>query len=58
MQQALFAMLDSLAKIVLTRLPELVGEPKEAAVAKAQSRYARLPSAEVKRAYHPWELIP
>jgi hypothetical protein len=41
-QQALFALVDGLAKVVLTCVPEPVGDAKEAAVAKAQSRYARL----------------
>ena len=41
-QQALFALVDSLAKVVLTCVPEPVGEAREIAVAKAQSRYARL----------------
>jgi len=41
-QQALFALVDSLAKVLLTCVPEPVGDAKEAAVAKAQNRYTRL----------------
>jgi hypothetical protein len=41
-QQALFAFVDSLAKILLTCLPEPGGEVMEAAVARARSRHARL----------------
>jgi hypothetical protein len=41
-QQALFAFLDSLAKVVLTCLPEPGGEGMEAAVARARGRHARL----------------
>ncbi len=41
-QQALFALVNSLAKVMLTCLPEPAGEAMEAAVAKAQARHARL----------------
>ena len=41
-QQALFALVDSLAKILLTCIPEPDGHALEAAVASAQSRHARL----------------
>ena len=41
-QQALFAFVDSLAKILLTCIPEPGGEAMEAAVARAQGRHARL----------------
>jgi predicted transcriptional regulator len=41
-QQALFAFVDSLAKVVLTCVPEPGGEAIEAAVARAHSRHARL----------------
>ncbi|HTW64441.1 MAG TPA: hypothetical protein VME17_07495 [Bryobacteraceae bacterium] len=41
-QQALFAFVDSLAKVLLTCLPEPGGEATEAAVAKARARHARL----------------
>ena len=41
-QQALFALVDSLAKILLTCIPEPDGHALEAAVARAQSRHARL----------------
>ena len=41
-QQALFAFVDSLAKVVLTCLPEPGGEALEAAVARARGRHARL----------------
>ena len=41
-QQALFAYVDSLAKILLTCIPEPDGDAMEAAVARAQSRHARL----------------
>jgi Arc/MetJ-type ribon-helix-helix transcriptional regulator len=41
-QQALFAFVDSLAKILLTCLPEPGGEAMEAAVARARGRHARL----------------
>ena len=41
-QQALFAFLDSLAKVVLTCVPEPGGEATEAAVARARGRHARL----------------
>jgi Arc/MetJ-type ribon-helix-helix transcriptional regulator len=41
-QQALFALVDSLAKVVLTCVPEPGGEAMEAAVARARSRHARL----------------
>jgi len=41
-QQALFALLDSLAKILLTCIPEPDIYALEAAVARAQGRHARL----------------
>jgi hypothetical protein len=41
-QQALFAFLDSLAKILLTCVPEPGGEAMEAAVARARGRHVRL----------------
>jgi hypothetical protein len=41
-QQALFAFLDSLAKVVLTCVPEPTGEAMEAAVARARGRHVRL----------------
>lgn len=41
-QQALFAFVDSLAKILLTCVPEPGGEAMEAAVARARGRHARL----------------
>src|SRR5271156_6059855 len=41
-QQALFAFVDSLAKVVLPCVPEPGGEAIEAAVARAHSRHARL----------------
>ena len=41
-QQALFALVDSLAKILLTCVPEPGGEAMEAAVARARGRHARL----------------
>jgi hypothetical protein len=41
-QQALFAFVDSLAKILLTCLPEPGGEVMKAAVARARGRHARL----------------
>ena len=41
-QQALFAFVDSLAKIILTCVPEPVGEAMEAAVARARGRHTRL----------------
>jgi hypothetical protein len=41
-QQALFALLDSLAKILLTCIPEPDLHALEAAVARAQGRHARL----------------
>lgn len=41
-QQALFALVDSLAKVVLTCVPEPSGEAREVALATAQRRYARL----------------
>lgn len=40
-QQALFALVDSLAKILLTCVPEPDGEAMEAAVAKAKGRQVR-----------------
>lgn len=41
-QQALFAFVDSLAKILLTCVPEPGGEAMEPAVARARGRHARL----------------
>jgi hypothetical protein len=41
-QQALFAFVDSLAKILLTCVPEPGGEATEAAVARARGRHARM----------------
>jgi Arc/MetJ-type ribon-helix-helix transcriptional regulator len=41
-QQASFAFVDSLAKIILTCVPEPAGEAMEAAVARARGRHARL----------------
>jgi hypothetical protein len=41
-QQALFAFADSLAKVLLTCVPEPGGEAMEAAIARAQGRHARL----------------
>ena len=41
-QQALFAFLNSLAKVILTCVPEPGGEAMEAAVARARGRHARL----------------
>jgi hypothetical protein len=41
-QKALFAFVDSLAKILLTCVPEPGGEAMEAAVARARGRHARL----------------
>jgi predicted DNA-binding protein len=41
-QQALFAFVDSLAKILLTCVPEPGGEAMEAAVTRARGRHARL----------------
>lgn len=41
-QQALFAFVDSLAKVLLTCVPEPGVEAMEAAVARAQGRHARL----------------
>ena len=41
-QQALFAFVDSLAKVLLTCVPEPGGEAMDAAVARAQGRHARL----------------
>ena len=41
-QQAMFALVDSLAKVLLTCIPEPEGLALEAAVAKAQGRHARL----------------
>ena len=41
-QQAQFAFMDSLAKILLTCIPEPGGHALEAAVATAQGRHARL----------------
>jgi hypothetical protein len=41
-QQALFAFVDSLAKILLTCVPEPAGEAMEAAVSRARGRHARL----------------
>jgi hypothetical protein len=41
-QQALFAFLDSLAKILLTCIPEPAGEAVDPAVARGRLRYDRL----------------
>src|ERR1039458_6522956 len=41
-QQALFALVDSLAKILLTCIPEPAGESMEAAVTRAKGRHVRL----------------
>ena len=41
-EQALFAFVDSLAKVLLTCVPEPGGEAMEAAVARARGRHARL----------------
>jgi hypothetical protein len=41
-QQAMFALVDSLAKVLPTCIPEPDGLALEAAVAKAQGRHARL----------------
>jgi hypothetical protein len=41
-QQALFAFVDALAKVVLTCVPEPSGEIYQAAVARAKVRYDRL----------------
>jgi Arc/MetJ-type ribon-helix-helix transcriptional regulator len=41
-QQALFALVDSLARVLLTCVPEPGGEAMEAAVARARGRHARL----------------
>src|ERR1039457_690124 len=41
-QQALFAFVDSLAKVLLTCVPEPGGEAMEAAIARARGRHARL----------------
>jgi Arc/MetJ-type ribon-helix-helix transcriptional regulator len=41
-QQALFALVDSLAKILLTCIPEPDGEAMEAAVTRAKGRHVRL----------------
>ena len=41
-QQALFAFVDSLAKVLLTCVPEPGGEAMEAAVTRARGRHARL----------------
>jgi predicted DNA-binding protein len=41
-QQALFAYVDSLAKVLLTCVPEPVGEAMEPAVARARGRHTRL----------------
>ena len=41
-QQAFFAFVDSLAKVLLTCVPEPGGEAMEAAVARARGRHARL----------------
>ena len=41
-QQALFAFVDSLVKVLLTCVPEPGGEAMEAAVARARGRHARL----------------
>ena len=41
-QQALFAFVDSLAKVLLTCVPEPGGEAMDAAVARARGRHAQL----------------
>jgi hypothetical protein len=41
-QQALFALVDSLAKVFLTCVPEPRGAVLETAVAEARNRHARL----------------
>jgi hypothetical protein len=41
-QQALFALVDSLAKILLTCIPEPEGEAMEGAVTRAKGRHVRL----------------
>ena len=41
-QQALFAFVDSLAKVLLTCVPEPGGEVLDAAVARARGRHAQL----------------
>ncbi len=41
-QQALFAYLDTLAKAILTRIPEPPADAKPQAVARAKERYDRL----------------
>jgi Arc/MetJ-type ribon-helix-helix transcriptional regulator len=41
-QQALFAFVDSLAKVLLTCVPEPGGEAMEAALARARGRHTRL----------------
>jgi Arc/MetJ-type ribon-helix-helix transcriptional regulator len=41
-QQALFALVDSLAKVFLTCVPEPRGAPMEMALAEARNRHARL----------------
>jgi Arc/MetJ-type ribon-helix-helix transcriptional regulator len=41
-QQAMFALVDSLAKILLTCIPEPDAEAMEAAVTRAKARHARL----------------
>jgi hypothetical protein len=41
-QQALFAFVDSLVKVLLTCVPEPGGEAMEAAVARARGRHAQL----------------
>lgn len=41
-QQALFAFVDSLAKVLLTCVPEPGAEAMEAAVARARGRHTRL----------------
>jgi Arc/MetJ-type ribon-helix-helix transcriptional regulator len=41
-QQALFALVDSLAKVLLTCIPEPAGEAMEAAVTRAKGRHVRL----------------
>jgi hypothetical protein len=48
-QQALFAFVDSLAKILLTCVPEASGEAMEAAVARARGRHARLLKSAARR---------
>ena len=47
-QQALFAFVDSLAKVLLTCVPEPGGEALDAAGARARGRHAQLPKSATK----------